>query len=246
MAFQLEVIAFNLESCTTIAASGAHRVELCMNPQEGGTTPSAGFIQLARQIIPMELFPIIRPRGGDFLYTDAEIECMKHDIRICKNLGCDGVVLGMLNENGTVNTEQTQKLVELAYPMEVTFHRAFDRVADPFTALEDIIRIGCTRILTSGLEATAIEGKGRLRQLILQADGRITVMPGSGVRASNIRDIALETNAEEFHTSARKYQGSRMRFQNQSLTEDMEHVIADPLEISDCLQMLSELPEVKN
>jgi len=240
MAFQLEVIAFNIESCLTIATTGAHRVELCMNPQEGGTTPSAGFIKMARGILELELFPIIRPRGGDFLYSDSEIVCMKHDIRMCKDLGCDGVVLGLLNENGTVNVEQTQRLVELAYPLDVTFHRAFDRVNDPFEALEDVIRTGCTRILTSGLQGTALEGKELIQQLIQQAENRISIMPGSGIRANNIRAIALDTKAEEFHTSARTLQSSHMLFQNPTFAEDSGYVVADREEISECLMALSQ------
>ena len=243
MALQLEVIAFNVESCATIAKTGAHRVELCMNPQEGGTTPSAGFIKLARQLLSIDLFPIIRPRGGDFFYSNAEIDCMKHDIRMCKDLGCDGVVLGLLNENGTVNVEQTQRLVDLAYPLEVTFHRAFDRVQDPFSALEDIIRTGCTRILTSGLQPTAFEGKDLIRQLVHRADGRISVMPGAGVRASNIREIALGTRAEEFHTSARTFQSSRMLFHNPALAEEAGYVVASHEEISECLQSLRQVAE---
>ena len=128
MKYILETIAFNIQSCILAQAAGANRIELCDNPGEGGTTPSYGFIRAARKILKIDLFPIIRPRGGDFLYNDEEFEMMKTDIQICKNLGCDGVVFGILKEDATVDVERCKILVQLAYPMSATFHRAFDRV----------------------------------------------------------------------------------------------------------------------
>ena len=131
----LEIIAFNIQSCATIQNAGAQRIELCGNPTEGGTTPSYGFIKAAREVTGIQLFPIIRPRGGDFLYSNEEFEIMKSEIKLCKEFGCDGVVIGLLNADGTIDKKRTAALVSLAYPLEVTFHRAFDRVKDMYIAL---------------------------------------------------------------------------------------------------------------
>jgi copper homeostasis protein len=241
MRHTLEVIAFNIESCTIIERCGAHRIELCDNPTEGGTTPSYGFIKTARDQVSINLFPIIRPRGGDFLYSEEEYEIMKQDVKTCKQLYCDGIVLGLLNTDGSVDKQRTQKLVELAYPMEVTFHRAFDRVNDAAKALEDVIACGCSRILTSGLRPTASEGKQVLTELIQQADDRIVIMPGSGLRSSNVKEIATATKATEFHTSARRDQLSSMAFAQKTMHETMTHVMADEDEIKKLLNELKAL-----
>ena len=200
MNFKLEVIGFNIESCQLAQAAGADRIELCDNPADGGTTPSYGFIKAAREKLHIALFPIIRPRGGDFLYSDDEFKIMKTDVKLCKQLGCDGVVIGMLNADGTVDKKRCSQLIELAYPLGVTFHRAFDRVNDASKALEDIIEIGCERILTSGLKPTAPEGIDIITALIKQADERIIIMPGSGVRSDNIIELAKKSGAIEFHS----------------------------------------------
>ena len=180
ISFVLEIIGFNIESCRIAQAAGAHRIELCDNPSEGGTTASYGFIKAARKALQIELYPIIRPRGGDFLYSDDEFEMMQTDVQLCKEIGCDGVVIGMLNKDGSIDKKRCSKLVSLAYPLGVTFHRAFERCSNPFEALEDIIEIGCERILTSGQQPTASEGADLVNQLIRQADDRIIIMPGSG------------------------------------------------------------------
>jgi copper homeostasis protein len=203
LSFLLEICCFNLQSALIAQKAGAHRVELCADPLEGGTTPSAGVIQTVRKKLQIPVYPIIRPRGGDFLFTEDEFEIMQHDIAVCKHSGCDGVVTGLLLENGKVDKKSCSRLVELAYPMEVTFHRAFDRVRDPFDALEEIIETGCQRILTSGQRTTALEGESLIKELIRKAENRICVMPGSGIRASNIMELARTTGASEFHTSAR-------------------------------------------
>ena len=187
----LEIIAFDINSCRLIEAAGADRIELCANPGEGGTTASYGMIKEARKCTQIQLFPIIRPRGGDFLYNQDEFEIIATDILKCKELGCDGVVSGLLKSDGSIDEERTTKLVSMAYPMEFTFHRAFDRVADWQQALETVINCGCTRILSSGLHATALEGSDILKQIIEQAADRIIIMPGSGVRADNIAEIIL-------------------------------------------------------
>ena len=233
MIFKLEVIGFNIESCTLAQAAGAHRIELCDNPGEGGTTPSYGFIKTAREVLKIELYPIIRPRGGDFLYSDAEFEVMKTDVKVCKELGCDGVVIGILNTDGTVDKKKCGELVQLAYPMGVTFHRAFDRVNNAAQALEDVIEIGCERILTSGLVPNALDGAEALAALIKQADERIIIMPGSGVRADNIVELAQKTGAVEFHTSARMNIESRMNYTNEGMKESMKSVGLNETEIKE-------------
>ena len=214
MKYTIETIAFTIESCRIGQAAGAHRIELCDNPGEGGTTPSYGFIKTARQVLKIDLFPIIRPRGGDFLYTDEEFELMKSDIKVCKDLGCDGVVFGILKVDASIDKERCKMLVQLAYPMSVTFHRAFDRVTDPSQALEDVIECGFERILTSGFHPSAMDGIDNLKKLIQVADDRIIIMPGSGVRASNIGELAQATAAVEFHSSARKMVESGMKVFN--------------------------------
>lgn len=241
MIFKLEVIGFNIESCKIAQSAGAHRIELCDNPGDGGTTPSYGFIKAARKNLQIDLFPIIRPRGGDFLFTDAELEVMKADVKICKDLGCDGVVIGMLNADGTVNKQRCSKLVELAYPLGVTFHRAFDRVVDAAQALEDIIEIGCERILTSGLQPTALAGAEKIVSLIKQADERIIIMPGSGVRSNNILELVKKTGATEFHSSARMNIESSMNYKNKLMNENMQSVSIDKEEVENILVKLKSL-----
>ena len=241
MNFKLEVIAFNIESCVLAQQSGAHRIELCDNPGEGGTTPSIGMIKAARAKVDIELFPIIRPRGGDFLYSDDEFNIMKEDILQCKKIGCDGVVIGLLHADGTIDKTRTSQLVNLAYPMSVTFHRAFDRTNDPFIAMETIIDCGCERILTSGQQPTASEGIELIAALIKQADERIIIMPGSGLRSDNITSIAKQSGAIEFHSSARKTIDSKMSFNNPTMKEQLKTVVLDATEVSKMATLLSSL-----
>jgi copper homeostasis protein len=238
MPYKIEVIGFTIEGCLTAQSAGAHRIELCDNPSDGGTTPSYGFIKSAREMLHIELYPMIRSRGGDFFYTDEEFEIMKSDVILCKQLGCDGVVTGMLTTDGKVDKKRCGLLVDLAYPLGVTFHRAFDRTNDPFEALEDIIEIGCERILTSGQKNNALEGAELIKQLIQQADERVIIMPGSGVRANNIRKLAEITGATEFHTSARTYKKSSMIYHNSLLNENLEIVSVDEEEIKKMISLL--------
>ena len=242
MKFLLEVIGFNIESCLLAQAAGAHRIELCDNPSDGGTTASYGFIKAAREKLHIELYPIIRPRGGDFFYSDAEFEVMKADVKICKELCCDGVVIGILNADGSVDKKRCAALIQIAYPMGVTFHRAFDRVIDPATALEDVIAIGCERILTSGLHPTALEGAENIRKLIEAAEGRIIIMPGSGVRSDNIAMLAENTGAVEFHSSARKNTATKMRNLPGMMNETLMTVSIDEAEIKMMIAQLNNLP----
>ena len=239
MNYKLEVIGFNIEACLLAQSAGAHRIELCDSPGEGGTTPSYGFIKKAREKLQIELYPIIRPRGGDFLYTDEEFDIMKADVQICKELGCNGVVIGMLNADGSVDKERCLQLVENAFPMHTSFHRAFDRTNDACKALEDIIEIGCKRILTSGLRPTAMEGIDTITELVKQANGRITIMPGSGVRAENVVEIAERTKAVEFHSSARINMASNMTYVNEQMKEDQVSVSVDVTEIRKIITSLN-------
>lgn len=231
MVFQLEICAFNIGSCITAQQSGAHRIELCDNSSEGGTTPSYGLIQSAREKLHIDIYPIIRPRGGDFFYNDDEYSVMKKDIQLCKDLGCNGVVIGMLNIDGSVDKRRLAVLVELAYPMGVTFHRAFDRAVNAFQALEDIIDIGCERILTSGQRPTVMEGIQLIKELVEHADERIIIMPGSGLRSNNIQELALQTGAVEFHTTAKKIIRSEMKFINEDMKETLEQLECDGEEV---------------
>jgi copper homeostasis protein len=214
----LEICATSLESCLAAQAGGAARIELCDNLLEGGTTPSYAMIALARESVKIDLYPIIRPRGGDFLYSSLEYQLMVKDIELCKQLGCNGVVIGLLTADGRVDVPRTKALVELAWPMGVTFHRAFDMTVDAFQALEDVISTGCERILTSGQRNTAVEGASLIHTLVEKADGRIAIMVGSGVRAHNIASLAEQTGATEFHTTAKEYVDSGMTYRNPNVS----------------------------
>ena len=218
--FIIEIATSDFTSSLAAYKGGANRIELCDNLAEGGTTQSKAVIKLCRQKLDIQLFPIIRPRGGDFLYTDGEFEIMYNDIELCKELNCDGVVIGLLKTDGSIDVERTSRLVNLAYPMEVTFHRAFDRCRDPFEALEQLIQIGCSRILTSGQKPTAPEGKDLIQQLVKAADDRIIIMPGSGVRKENIAILAQDTGATELHSSLRKKVSSKMQFRHPAFGEE--------------------------
>jgi copper homeostasis protein len=238
MRYTLEVIAYNIESCVIAQESGADRIELCANPAEGGTTPSYGMIRSAKEKCSIPVYVMIRPRGGDFLYADDEFRIMRDDIMQCRDYGCDGVVLGLLNADGTVDIKRTKELVQLAYPMEVTFHRAFDRVKDAHQSLEDVINSGCTRILTSGLKPTAAEGISLIRELVELADERIIIMPGSGVRSSNIEGLIELSGAVEFHTSAGMMRDSGMAYRNMDMGEILDWHITNANEIQAIKQVL--------
>lgn len=235
---ELEVIGFDLASCLIAEQHGADRIELCANPHDGGTTPSYGVIAAARRATSVQLFPIIRPRGGDFLYSDSEFDAMIADIDQCRQLGCDGVVVGMLRSDGSVDTRRCAALIEQAGSMQVTFHRAFDRVRDPMRSLEQIIDLGCTRILTSGLRPTAEMGKDMLRALVGAAGDRIIIMPGSGVRAANIVELAEFTGARAFHSSARSDWASAMDYINPAMAEDLGCTRLDAGEVAEMRRRL--------
>lgn len=211
--FRLEVCANSYESAAAAEEGGAIRVELCENMAEGGTTPSYGQIQLCKNKLNLEVWPIIRPRGGDFLYSDDEFEIMKADILACKDLKCDGVVTGILNADGSVDKDRCAELVKLAFPVPVAFHRAFDLCSDLGQALETIVETGFVRILTSGAAQSALLGAEKISELIKQASGRIELMPGAGINPTNIATIAKQTGATVFHASARIPVESKMLHQ---------------------------------
>ena len=235
----LEIAVFNIDSAIAAAQAGADRLELCENPQDGGTTPSYGFMKTVRELVSIPIFPIIRPHGGDFLYSESAYLVMQKDIALAKELGFEGVVLGLLNQDGSIDADRTAKLVELAYPMEVTFHRAFDRAIQPLEALETIIQTGCSRILTSGQEPNAFDAKELIQQLVQQASDRITIMPGSGVRAGNIQALAHFTGAQELHSSARKLIPSTMEYVVTSMQESLQNCLVDAAEIAAMKQALA-------
>lgn len=215
---QIEVCANSATSCVAAEQGGAVRVELCAGIPEGGTTPSYGEMVVARRAIDIRLNVIIRPRGGDFLYTDAELEAMLLDIETARAVGADGVVFGCLRSDGTLDLEKNRRLRLAAEGLSTTFHRAFDVCRDPFEALEEIVAMGFDRILTSGQQATAEQGVGLIAELVERAAGRIIVMPGSGVNEHNIVEIARRTRATEFHMSARHRVPGGMAYRNERVS----------------------------
>ncbi len=214
----IEVSAYSVQWAIDAQEAGANRIELCDNIHEGGTTPSIASVELARKYLSIELYVIIRPRGGDFLYSDIEFETMKHDIEMTKSARVDGFVFGLLNKDGSIDVRRTKELVELSKPKKVTFHRAFDVARDPFKALEDIISCGCDRILTSGQKNIAPDALALLSGLVKKAGNRISIMPGSGINENNILKIKKETEAMEFHLSGKKTVRSKMKFINKNVS----------------------------
>jgi copper homeostasis protein len=235
----LEVAVFSVEAALQAIKAGANRIEFCENPQEGGTTPSYGSLKILRTLTDTPIFPIIRPRGGDFLYSSTEYECIKADLLLIKELGYEGAVIGLLNEDGSIDKVRTSELVKLAAPMQLTFHRAFDRCNDPLKGLEDIIDAGCKRILTSGQVPNVAEALPLIKTLVEKAAGRIIILPGSGVRANNCKKIIDETGATEIHSSARKAIDSKMKFNAVSMNENMIATGVNEMEIKEMLALLN-------
>jgi copper homeostasis protein len=233
----LEVCAFNIQSCIIAQKAGAVRAELCDNPVEGGTTPSYGTIKQTRDRSSIQLSPIIRPRAGDYFYDEDEFAIMLKDIELCRQTGCDGISVGVQKQNGEIDTERLKRIVEWAYPMGVTCNRVFDGVPDPLKALDEIIRCGCERILTSGQKSAAPDGADLLAKLVQQADEQIIIMPGAGVRSSNIEKLIRETGAVEFHTSARKIVQSSVLHLNPDVLDAGQLYIADEGELRQILSI---------
>jgi len=214
---KIEVCANSVESAIAAQNGGAYRVELCENLYEGGTTPSAAAIEMSRNLLQIKLNVMIRPRGGDFCYSDLEFEIMKKDILFAKNLGADGVVFGILKPDGTIDIERTGELVNLARPMTVTFHRAFDMTKNLLDSIVDLISLEIDCILTSGGKNKAYDAIDTLKKLQKQANGKITIMAGSGVNETNIKEIQEKTGITEFHVSLRKKVESVMAFRKENI-----------------------------
>ncbi|MDR3751534.1 MAG: copper homeostasis protein CutC [Terracidiphilus sp.] len=223
----LEVCIDSVESAIAAERGGAERVELCGDLLEGGITPSAGMIASVRRHVAIGLFVMIRPRGGDFCYSDLEFEVMQEEIRQARQLGADGIVLGLLNEQACIDVARTRQLVELARPLPVTFHRAIDMTPDLDAALEDAIATGAERILTSGGAPNVTLGMSQIAQMVKSAKGRITIMPGSGVSLETVAKLAAATGATEYHSSVRSEIPSPVRFRKEGMVmgcaEDREY-----------------------
>lgn len=242
MDFKIEICVDNVEAALDAQAAGADRIELCNSLLEGGTTPSGGLISSARENLSIELHVIIRPRGGDFLYSDPDYDIMRRDVEICGEYGIDGIVTGILRQDGEIDIERTAMLIELARPMKVTFHRAFDMCTDPQRGLQDIISTGADMLLTSGQKNSASEGIDLIKKLIDKAGSKITVMPGSGINETNIEHIARSTGATQFHLSGSKPVDSAMTFRRDFIVIDrlsgLSKKIADQQKIKNIINIL--------
>jgi len=216
--FALEICVDSVPSALSAQEAGANRVELCANLLEGGTTPSAGLIQVCRQHLHIPLHVLIRPRRGDFLYTALEFTVMRQDILLAKKLGADGVVLGILLPDGKVDVPRTRELVQLAHPLSVTFHRAFDLTPDPFQALQDVQKLKVDRLLTSGQKPTALEGASLLAELQKSAGRELIILPGGGITDQNILPLLRQTGVREIHASARQVVESQMLFRREDVS----------------------------
>lgn len=212
-----EVVVYNIESALKAQEGGADRIELCDNPADGGTTPSSGTVEVVRQNVTMDVYVMIRPRGGDFVYSRYEFHAMKRDIFQFQKLGVDGFVFGILNPDGTLDKVRCKELIEKAKPLKCTCHRAFDMTRDPFEALDDCIEVGFERILTAGQRPKALEGVDLIRQLVESAGDRIKIMPGSGVNEQTVQEIVSRSHAKEIHFSSTAERPSPMTFRNESI-----------------------------
>jgi copper homeostasis protein len=241
----LEICTDSIASSLAAASGGAHRLELCAALPLGGLTPSAGTIRLVRQQVALPLHVLIRPRSGDFYYSAEEFDIMRHDILTARNLGADGVVLGLLQPDGTIDRDRTRQLVELARPMAVTFHRAFDVCADPFRALGELLDLGIERLLTSGQQSSAPQGAALIAQLVERAGTRLQVMPGAGINADNIAHLARQTGAREFHMSLSSKTTSPMTFRREEVkmggtlpASEYEHYQTDAARVREIVKIL--------
>ena len=230
----LEVCIESAESAINAEAGGANRVELCDNLMEGGTTPSSGMIALTLERVTIPVMMMIRPRGGDFLYTDLEYEIMRRDIEEAKRLGVHGVVFGLLTADGKIDKDRTAKLIEEARPLRVTFHRAFDMTIDPFEALEDLIELGVDRILTSGQEPSTDKGIHLIAELVKRAGDRVIILPGCGIKEDNIRELVSKTGVQECHVTGKHQIPSEMTYTNPRVfmgvpgAPEYERTVVDP------------------
>lgn len=212
----LEICCYSMEYALTAQQNGADRIELCAAPKEGGLTPSLGVLKSVRQQITIPVHPIIRPRGGDFCYSDAEFAAILDDIRTVRELGFPGLVTGVLDVDGNVDMRRMEKIMAAAGPLAVTFHRAFDMCANPLNVLNNLAELGVARVLTSGQKSDALQGLSKIMELIAHSDAPI-IMAGAGVRAENLHHF-LDAGVLEVHSSAGAWQASPMRYRNQGLS----------------------------
>jgi copper homeostasis protein len=241
----LEICVDSPQSAVAAERGGANRIELCSSLFDGGTTPSAGMIATVRKLVAIDLCVMIRPRSGDFCYTDDEFAVMKRDIALAKQLRADGVALGILTEEGDVDATRCRELLECARPLKATFHRAFDMSRDLGQSLEDIIALGFDRVLTSGGEQKVQEAIPVVRQLRERASRRITLMVGSGIRSSNVRELIAQTGVREIHSSARHIETSSMRYRNERIrmgtapVSEYQRVVVDEAEVRNLVRAIS-------
>ena len=245
MEFKLEICVDSAISALNAQSAGADRIELCDNLGEGGTTPGYGMIISARNNLSIGIHVLIRPRGGDFLYSDTEYDIMRRDIELCGENGIDGIVTGILLPDGTIDVERTARLIEFAYPMTATFHRAFDMCADSVRGIEDVIATGASRLLTSGQQNKALDAVELIRQLVIQAGERLIVMPGGGIDETNAAQIITATKAKELHLTGRMEIDSEMIFRRQGISmgslpgnPEFKRKIADPEKIKKIIESL--------
>ncbi|MFO7634410.1 MAG: copper homeostasis protein CutC [Caldilinea sp.] len=239
MSILLEIIATSAEDCPVIERAGGDRIELCAALALGGLTPSTGLVQRARAATKLPIMMMLRPREGGFCYSPEEYRQMALDLKFGLAAGVDGFVFGFLNRDGTIDGRRTAHLVKLAGAKQSVFHRAFDVTPDPMAALETLIELGVTRILTSGQQPTALEGADLIRQLVVQANGRIEILPGAGVRADHVADLMQRTGVTQVHASASGVQvdpstaaNAGLRFGGAPAANGEGHRVADPVQIS--------------
>ena len=242
---KLEICCYSVESAINAERSGADRIELCDNYLEGGTTPSYATIKYSVEKLNIPVNVIVRPRGGDFLYSDIEYEIIKQDVLAAKKLNANGIVIGFLTSSGEIDIEKTKEIVELAKPLEITFHRAFDMCKDPLKAIDQLKKIGITRILTSGAKNTVIEGINLLAKLVKKAGNEIIIMPGSGVNEANLSKLIQKTKAIEYHSSAKTFDNSKMNYFNQDISmggidtvNEFSKITVDPKKIKKMIEIL--------
>lgn len=215
---KIEIVVYNIESALRAQEGGADRIQLCDNPSESGTTPSYGTIELVRQNVSMDVYVLIRPRGGDFYYSSYEFHSMKRDISQCQKLSVDGIVFGILNPDGTIDKKRCKELIAQAKPLKITCNRAFDMTRDSFEALEDCIEVGFDRIYTARQHSTVGAGAEYIAELVRRANGRIAIMPGSDINETTVKDFVAASGADEIHFAATAFRDSAMTFKKPAIT----------------------------
>lgn len=240
---RLEICVDSLESLLAAQEGGANRIELCSALELGGLTPSYGLMKAAAELDDLEIFVMIRPRSGDFYYSDFELETMKKDIEVVKDLGLDGVVFGLQKKDGSLDIEKMANLIKLAKPLKVSLHRAFDNSKSPQDQMDDLIKIGLVRILTSGLEENAEKGKNFIRDLQKKYGSKIEIMPGAGITSKNLESLYQTTQCISYHMSAKKLVTSKLEYKGKiKFSEDDYHrFYVDKEEVTRARQILNKL-----